>query len=58
MPDKKVLSIQDGLAENLPDENLAVAGRILITTDTGEMYYEPENGKRIKISTKTKIDSF
>lgn len=50
MADKKILSIQDGLAKNLPDESLAVAGRMLITTDTGEMYYEPEDKKRVKIN--------
>ena len=50
MADKKILSIQDGLSGNLPDITTAVAGRILITTDRGEMYYEPEDKKRIKIN--------
>ena len=46
---KKYLSIVDGLSENLPSLDNVVPGRILITTDKGEMYYEPEEGKRIKI---------
>ena len=50
MIDKKILSIQDGLSGNLPDITTAKAGRFLITTDTGEMYYEPEDKKRVKIN--------
>ena len=50
MVDKKILSIQDGLSGNLPDITTAKAGRFLITTDTGEMYYEPEDKKRVKIN--------
>lgn len=50
MADKKILSIQDGLSGNLPDIKTAKAGRFLITTDSGEMYYEPEDGKRVKIN--------
>lgn len=50
MADKKILSIQDGLSGNLPDIKTAKAGRFLITTDTGEMYYEPEDKKRVKIN--------
>ena len=50
MADKKILSIQDGLSGNLPDITTAKAGRILITTDKGEMYYEPEDKKRVKIN--------
>ena len=45
----KILSIADGLHDELPSITTAKAGRILITTDKGEMYYEPEEGKRIKI---------
>ena len=46
---KKHLSVVDGVWENLPSLDNTVPGRILITTDKGEMYYEPEEGKRIKI---------
>ena len=46
----KILSITDGLHDELPSTTTAVAGRILITTDRGEMYYEPEDKKRIKIN--------
>lgn len=46
----KIFSIADGLHDELPSTTTAVAGRILITTDTGEMYYEPEDKKRVKIN--------
>lgn len=46
----KILSIADGLHDELPSTTTAKAGRILITTDRGEMYYEPEDKKRIQIN--------
>lgn len=46
----KYFSISDGLSRNLPAETSTVPGRFLITTDTGEMYYEPEDKKRVKIN--------
>ena len=46
----KILSIADGLHNELPSITTAKAGRILITTDRGEMYYEPEDKKRIQVN--------
>ncbi len=46
----KIFSIADGLHDELPPITTAKAGRILITTDKGEMYYEPEDKKRVKIN--------
>ena len=46
----KILSIADGLHDELPSITTAKAGRILITTDRGEMYYEPEDKKRIQVN--------
>ena len=45
----KNFSIVDGLSENLPSLENTVPGRMLITTDKGELYYEPQKGVRIKI---------
>lgn len=45
----KKFSIVDGLSENLPSLENTVPGRMLITTDKGELYYEPQKGVRIKI---------
>ena len=47
----RYFSIQDGLSKNLPSDT--EAGRLLITTDTGDMYYEPEAGKRIEIGKQS-----
>ena len=49
----KILSIADGLHDELPSTTTAIAGRILITTDRGEMYYEPEDKKRIQINPQS-----
>ena len=46
----KILSIADGLHDELPSITTAKAGRILMTTDRGEMYYEPEDKKRIQVN--------
>ena len=46
----KIFSIADGSHDELPSITTAIAGRFLITTDTGEMYYEPEDKKRVKIN--------
>lgn len=46
----KIFSIADGLHDELPSTTTAKAGRMLITTDRGEMYYEPEDKKRIQIN--------
>lgn len=52
----RYVSISDGLSGNLPAETSTVPGRFLITTDTGVVYYEPEDGKRIKLY-KDEIDN-
>ena len=46
----KIFSIADGLHDELPSTTTAKAGRFLITTDRGEMYYEPEDKKRIQVN--------
>lgn len=49
---KRYLSFADGFAKNLPGLDDTIPGRILLTRDTGEMYYEPEKGVRVKINSK------
>ena len=49
----KIFSIADGLHDELPSTTTAKAGRILITTDRGEMYYEPEDKKRIQVNPQS-----
>ena len=46
----KIFSIADGLHDELPSTTTAKAGRVLITTDRGEVYYEPEDKKRIQVN--------
>lgn len=51
MPDQ--VSIDKGLRENLPEDH--VAGRILITTDQGDMYVDYDNQHRVQIKDATKL---
>ena len=43
----KYMSIEEGRKEYLPSDT--IPGRFLITTDTGDFYYEPEAGKRLQL---------
>ena len=43
----KYFSLEDGRKEYLPEDT--IPGRFLITTDTGDFYYEPEVGKRLQV---------